>query len=41
VTRLVGSELFKLRTTRTFYGVVAGALALVGVIAVGAAATTP
>jgi ABC-2 type transport system permease protein len=38
VTRLVGSELFKLRTTRTFYGVVAGALALVGVIAVGAAA---
>jgi ABC-2 type transport system permease protein len=38
VTRLVGSELFKLRTTRTFYGVVGGALALVGVIAVGAAA---
>jgi ABC-2 type transport system permease protein len=38
VTRLVGSEMFKLRTTRTFYGVVVGALALIAVIAVGAAA---
>ena len=29
MTRLVGAEVFKLRTTRTFYGVVGGALVLV------------
>jgi len=33
VTRLVGSEVFKLRTTRTFYGVTIGAVGLVVVIA--------
>jgi ABC-2 type transport system permease protein len=39
VSRLVGAEFFKLRTTRTFYGVVGGALALVVGIVVLAAAT--
>jgi len=39
MTRLITSELFKLRTTRTFYGVVGGALALVVGIVVLAAAT--
>jgi ABC-2 type transport system permease protein len=39
VTRLVTAELFKLRTTRTFYGVVGGALGLVLVIVIIAAAT--
>jgi ABC-2 type transport system permease protein len=34
VTRLIGAELFKLRTTRTFYGLAGGAIALVVVIAV-------
>ena len=29
MTRLVNAELFKLRTTRTFYGLVGGSLALV------------
>ena len=29
MTRLVSAEFFKLRSTRTFYGVVGGALALV------------
>jgi len=38
VTRLVRAELFKLRTTRTFYGVTGGAIALVVVITVLAAA---
>jgi ABC-2 type transport system permease protein len=32
VTRLIGSEIFKLRTTRTFLGVTLGALALVLII---------
>jgi ABC-2 type transport system permease protein len=32
--RLVGSELFKLRTTRTFYGIVGGSLGLVLVIVI-------
>jgi ABC-2 type transport system permease protein len=39
VTRLVTAEIFKLRTTRTFYGIVAGALGLVLLIVVVAAAT--
>ena len=39
MTRLVSAELFKLRTTRTFYGVVGGALGLVVLIVVLAAAT--
>jgi ABC-2 type transport system permease protein len=39
VTRLVTAELFKLRTTRTFYGVVGGALGLVLAIVIIAAAT--
>jgi ABC-2 type transport system permease protein len=39
MTRLVSAELFKLRTTRTFYGVVGGALALVVGIVILAAAT--
>jgi ABC-2 type transport system permease protein len=39
VTRLVTAEIFKLRTTRTFYGIVAGALGLVLVIVVVASAT--
>ena len=34
MTRLVGAELFKLRTTRTFYGLVGGALGLVLVIVI-------
>lgn len=38
MTRLVGAELFKLRTTRTFYGVTGGAIALVVLITVLAAA---
>jgi ABC-2 type transport system permease protein len=38
VTRLVSAELFKLRTTRTFYGMCGGALALVLVITALAAA---
>jgi ABC-2 type transport system permease protein len=38
MTRLVASELFKLRTTRTFYGIVIGALGLVLVIVILAAA---
>ena len=37
--RLVASELFKQRTTRTFYGVVGGALGLVVLIVVLASAT--
>jgi ABC-2 type transport system permease protein len=37
MTRLVGAEVFKLRTTRTFYGVTAGAVGLVVVIALIAA----
>ncbi len=39
MTRLVGAEIFKLRTTRTFYGVVGGAFGLVLLIVVVAAAT--
>jgi ABC-2 type transport system permease protein len=39
VTRLISAEIFKLRTTRTFYGVVGGALGLVLLIVVIAAAT--
>jgi ABC-2 type transport system permease protein len=39
MTRLVTAELFKLRTTRTFYGIVGGALALVLAIVIVAAAT--
>jgi ABC-2 type transport system permease protein len=38
MTRVIGSEFFKLRTTRTFYGVTLGALALVVIISVIAAA---
>jgi ABC-2 type transport system permease protein len=34
VTRLVTAEIFKLRTTRTFYGIAGGALALVLVIVI-------
>jgi ABC-2 type transport system permease protein len=34
MTRLVGAELFKLRTTRTFYGLTGGAIALVLLIGV-------
>jgi ABC-2 type transport system permease protein len=37
VTRLVGSEVFKLRTTRTFFGVTVGAVGLVVVISLIAA----
>ena len=36
--RVIAAEALKLRTTRTFYGVVIGALALIAIIAVGAAA---
>ena len=32
--RLIGAEIFKLRTTRTFYGLVGGSLALVLVIVI-------
>jgi ABC-2 type transport system permease protein len=39
MTRLVTAEIFKLRTTRTFYGIVGGALGLVLLIVVVAAAT--
>ncbi len=39
MTRLVGAEVFKLRTTRTFYGLVLGALGLVLVIVILASAT--
>jgi ABC-2 type transport system permease protein len=38
VTRLVSAEIFKLRTTRTFYGIVLGAVGLVVLIVVLAAA---
>ena len=34
MTRLIGAELFKLRTTRTFYGVVGGAFGLVFTIVI-------
>src|SRR6185503_19606788 len=34
MTRLVSAEIFKLRTTRTFYGIVGGALGLVLVIVI-------
>jgi ABC-2 type transport system permease protein len=37
MTRVIGSEFFKLRTTRTFYGVTLGALAIVLVISLIAA----
>ena len=39
MTRLVGAEIFKLRTTRTFYGLVSAALGLVLLIVVVASAT--
>ncbi len=39
MTRLVGAEVFKLRTTRTFYGLVLGALGLVLLIVILATAT--
>jgi ABC-2 type transport system permease protein len=39
MTRLVGAEVFKLRTTRTFYGLVFGALGLVLLIVILATAT--
>jgi ABC-2 type transport system permease protein len=39
MTRQVAAEIFKLRTTRTFYGVVGGALGLVLLIVVVASAT--
>ena len=39
MTQLVSAEFFKLRTTRTFYSVVGGALALVLTIVIVAAAT--
>jgi ABC-2 type transport system permease protein len=38
VTRLLGAEVLKLRTTRTFYGVTLGALVLVVIIVAAAAA---
>ena len=38
MTRLLGAELFKLRTTRTFYGLVGGCLALIYLITVLASA---
>jgi ABC-2 type transport system permease protein len=40
MTRLIGAEVFKLRTTRTFYGLVIGALGLVLLIVVLATATS-
>jgi ABC-2 type transport system permease protein len=40
MTRLIGAELFKLRTTRTFYGLAGGALALVLLIVILATATS-
>src|SRR5215218_4909705 len=39
MTRQVTAELFKLRTTRTFYGVIGGALGLVLLIVIVATAT--
>jgi ABC-2 type transport system permease protein len=39
MTRLVTAEIFKLRTTRTFYGIVGGALGLILLIVVVASAT--
>jgi len=39
MTRLIGAEVFKLRTTRTFYGLIAGALGLVLLIVILASAT--
>jgi ABC-2 type transport system permease protein len=39
MTRLVSAEIFKLRTTRTFYGVVGGAIGLVLLIVIIASAT--
>jgi ABC-2 type transport system permease protein len=39
MTRLLNAEVFKLRTTRTFYGIVGGALGLVLVIVIIATAT--
>jgi ABC-2 type transport system permease protein len=39
MTRLVGAEVFKLRSTRTFYGLVGGALGLVLLIVILATAT--
>jgi ABC-2 type transport system permease protein len=40
MTRLIGAEVFKLRTTRTFYGLVGGALGLVLLIVILATATS-
>lgn len=39
MTRLISAELFKLRTTRTFYGIVGGAFGLVFAIVIIASAT--
>ena len=39
MTRLVGAEVFKLRTTRTFYGLIGGALGLVLLIVILASST--
>ena len=39
MTRLIGAEVFKLRTTRTFYGLVLGAFGLVMLIVILASAT--
>jgi ABC-2 type transport system permease protein len=41
MTRLIGAEFFKLRTTRTFYGLVLGAVGLVLLIVILASATAP
>ena len=41
MTRLVTAEIFKLRTTRTFYGIVGGALSLVlGIVSIASATAT-
>jgi ABC-2 type transport system permease protein len=40
VTRLIGAEVFKLRSTRTFYGLVIGALGIVMIIVILASATS-
>jgi ABC-2 type transport system permease protein len=40
MTRVIAAELLKLRTTRTFYGVTLGALALVGLISTAASAVS-
>jgi ABC-2 type transport system permease protein len=40
MTRLVGAEVFKLRSTRTFYGLMIGALGLVLIIVILATATS-